>query len=282
MRKNIIATLPVRDIGFDSEPIVISSLMTSSHRNMTCDLCKISLWQVEHILNQSTTNFDRISNSIEIASGTGAWPFSSKGNTPLCILFNYLYLNFILVYKIVSYVLLPMVVAGVINWPKYFIVVNAPPTYDVLTVSKWERDHILHSQVIIQVGIPNGKFSRDSNPFALRALIKTQSFGNAMVTEISFISSFGGDILFFWIICYIFRPHWYWHVPNIIMMIETLYQTVSCCFWKFTKRTSIEKYSCKPKPHNIYTSMYSRLSIPVTHNPGPYVVSRVPYTSHNH
>ena len=125
-----------------------------------------------------------------------------------------------------------MVVAGVINWPKYFIVVNAPPTYDVLTVSKWERDHILHSQVIIQVGIPNAKLSRDSNPFALRAPIKTQSFGNAMVTEISFISSFGGDILFCWIICYIFRPHWYWRVSNIIMMIETFISNSVVLFLK--------------------------------------------------
>ena len=30
------------------------------------DVCKISLWSVEHILNRSTPNFDRISNSIEI------------------------------------------------------------------------------------------------------------------------------------------------------------------------------------------------------------------------
>ena len=29
-------------------------------------MCKISLWSVEYILNQSTTNFDRISNSFEI------------------------------------------------------------------------------------------------------------------------------------------------------------------------------------------------------------------------
>ena len=30
------------------------------------DMCKISLWSVEHILNHSTPNFDRISNSTEI------------------------------------------------------------------------------------------------------------------------------------------------------------------------------------------------------------------------
>ena len=30
------------------------------------DVCKISLWLVEHILNQSTTNFYEISNSVEI------------------------------------------------------------------------------------------------------------------------------------------------------------------------------------------------------------------------
>ena len=49
---------------------------------------------------------------------------------------------------------------------------------------------------------------------------KTQSFDNAMVTEISFVSLSGGDILFWWIICYTLRPHSYWQVSNIIMMIE--------------------------------------------------------------
>ena len=31
------------------------------------DMCKISLWSVEYILNQGTANFGRISNSIEIS-----------------------------------------------------------------------------------------------------------------------------------------------------------------------------------------------------------------------
>ena len=31
------------------------------------DMCKVSLWSVEYILNQSTANFGRISNSIEIS-----------------------------------------------------------------------------------------------------------------------------------------------------------------------------------------------------------------------
>ena len=35
------------------------------------DLCKISLWSVEHILNYATPNFDPISNSIEISVGRG-------------------------------------------------------------------------------------------------------------------------------------------------------------------------------------------------------------------
>ena len=36
-------------------------------RQLYCrDVWKISLWSVQHILNQSTPNFDRISNSIEI------------------------------------------------------------------------------------------------------------------------------------------------------------------------------------------------------------------------
>ena len=30
-------------------------------------MCKISLWSVEYILNQSTTNFGWVSNSIEIS-----------------------------------------------------------------------------------------------------------------------------------------------------------------------------------------------------------------------
>ena len=34
--------------------------------HMSRQLCKISLWLVENILNYSTPNFDRISNSIEI------------------------------------------------------------------------------------------------------------------------------------------------------------------------------------------------------------------------
>ena len=39
------------------------------HTSRQCycrDVCKISLWSVEQILNYSTPNFDRISNSIEI------------------------------------------------------------------------------------------------------------------------------------------------------------------------------------------------------------------------
>ena len=39
-----------------------------------CDVCKIPLWSVQYILNQTTSNFDQISNSIEITltvSGTG-------------------------------------------------------------------------------------------------------------------------------------------------------------------------------------------------------------------
>ena len=36
-------------------------------RQLHCrDVCKIQLWSVDHILYQSTPNFDRISNSIEI------------------------------------------------------------------------------------------------------------------------------------------------------------------------------------------------------------------------
>ena len=36
-------------------------------RQCNCrDVCKISMWSLEHILNYSTPNFDRISNSIEI------------------------------------------------------------------------------------------------------------------------------------------------------------------------------------------------------------------------
>ena len=44
-------------------------------RQLHCrDVCKISLWSVECILNHSTANFGRISNSIEMSvSGTGAW-----------------------------------------------------------------------------------------------------------------------------------------------------------------------------------------------------------------
>ena len=30
-----------------------------------CDVCKISLWSIEHVLNYSTPNFDRISNSMK-------------------------------------------------------------------------------------------------------------------------------------------------------------------------------------------------------------------------
>ena len=40
-------------------------LYMSRHYNCR-DVCKISLWLVENILNYSTPNFDRISNSIEI------------------------------------------------------------------------------------------------------------------------------------------------------------------------------------------------------------------------
>ena len=39
------------------------------HTSRQCycrDVCKISLWSVEQILNYSTPNFDQISNSIEI------------------------------------------------------------------------------------------------------------------------------------------------------------------------------------------------------------------------
>ena len=37
-------------------------------RQYNCrDVCKISLWSIKHILNKSIPNFDRISNSIEIA-----------------------------------------------------------------------------------------------------------------------------------------------------------------------------------------------------------------------
>ena len=41
--------------------------MLHTSRECCCrDVCKISLWAVEQILNQSTANFDRILNSIEI------------------------------------------------------------------------------------------------------------------------------------------------------------------------------------------------------------------------
>ena len=44
-------------------------------RQLHCrEVCKILLWSVQYILNQSTGNFGRISNSIEISlEAAGAW-----------------------------------------------------------------------------------------------------------------------------------------------------------------------------------------------------------------
>ena len=44
-----------------------NDILHTSHLHRR-DLCRISLWSVEYILNQSTTNFGRISYSIEIPS----------------------------------------------------------------------------------------------------------------------------------------------------------------------------------------------------------------------
>ena len=47
--------------SFDHNEILHTS------RQLHCrDVCKIPMWSLEHILNYSTPNFDRISNSIEI------------------------------------------------------------------------------------------------------------------------------------------------------------------------------------------------------------------------
>ena len=53
------------------------------HTSRQCnyrDMCKISLWSVERILNQSTANFDWISNSIEIAL-VGQAPGNDRNRT---------------------------------------------------------------------------------------------------------------------------------------------------------------------------------------------------------
>ena len=60
-----------------AQPIT-TKFCTSRHLHCR-DVCKISLWLVELILNQSTANFGRISNSIEI---------SSVGRAPGPLLFN--------------------------------------------------------------------------------------------------------------------------------------------------------------------------------------------------
>ena len=86
---------------------------------MTRILCNISLWQVEHIWNQSTTNFDRISISIEKAL-VGLVPVFSAVKE------IYLYASYLTIFTWISFsftklflILLPMMIAGVIHWPKY-------------------------------------------------------------------------------------------------------------------------------------------------------------------
>ena len=47
---------------------LITTKFCTCHDSVTpCDMCKILLWSVKHILNQSIPNFDQISNSIKIA-----------------------------------------------------------------------------------------------------------------------------------------------------------------------------------------------------------------------
>ena len=48
-----------------AEPITTE--FCTRHGNFTVVVCKILWWSVEYILNQSTANFGRISNSIEIS-----------------------------------------------------------------------------------------------------------------------------------------------------------------------------------------------------------------------
>ena len=43
-----------------------NEILHASRPKNCCDMCKISLWSVEHILNKSTTNCDWISNTIKI------------------------------------------------------------------------------------------------------------------------------------------------------------------------------------------------------------------------
>ena len=43
-----------------------NEILHTSRHYYCCDVCKILLWSVDHILNQGTVNLDRISNSIEI------------------------------------------------------------------------------------------------------------------------------------------------------------------------------------------------------------------------
>ena len=49
-----------------------NKILHMSRQLLCCDVCKISLWLVEYFLNQSTVNFDRISNLIEIS--LVGWP----------------------------------------------------------------------------------------------------------------------------------------------------------------------------------------------------------------
>ena len=44
-----------------------NKIMHMSRQYNCRDMYKISLWSIEHILNQNTTNFDQISNSAEIS-----------------------------------------------------------------------------------------------------------------------------------------------------------------------------------------------------------------------
>ena len=52
--------------GLGYTPPIIMKFCTQLPWLHSCDVCKISLWLVKHILNKSTPNFDHISNWIQI------------------------------------------------------------------------------------------------------------------------------------------------------------------------------------------------------------------------
>ena len=74
LHESLQTTRPTNDISIEFEiqwnfVMLLFITHSANHLKKFAHLCQIWLWSVEHILNQSTPKFHRISNSIEILLG---------------------------------------------------------------------------------------------------------------------------------------------------------------------------------------------------------------------